>query len=303
MRADAVRRFLFEHHPIRGHWVRLERAWQDLRAHQHYPPPVRALLGEATGAAALLASALKFDGLLTLQMQGSGAVGLLVAQCTQDFRLRSVARFDAAAVSEDFRDLAGTGHLTVTVESAAQARYQGIVSILGDSLSACLESYFASSEQLPTVVRLAADAGHAAGLLLQKVAGEGGRGAADRALTSLEGPATEEVWRRAVRAVGGLGAGPLLKLDAEALLRRSLPEEDLRLFKGAAVRFECRCSERRVEGILRSLGAEESRSILAEQGAVTVTCEFCQRPYTFDAVDIERLFAAGLASERPQRLN
>jgi molecular chaperone Hsp33 len=69
------------------------------------------------------------------------------------------------------------------------------------------------------------------------------------------------------------------------------------------VRFECRCSEGRVEGILRSLGATEVRSVLAEQGAVTVTCEFCQRPYRFDAVDVERIFASGLVSDRPDSMN
>jgi molecular chaperone Hsp33 len=75
------------------------------------------------------------------------------------------------------------------------------------------------------------------------------------------------------------------------LLARSFPGHDLRLFRGAPVRFECRCSQGRVAGLLRALGPEEVREVLREQGSVTVTCEFCHRPYRFDPVDVEALFA------------
>src|SRR6185312_13655539 len=90
---DEVRRFIVENRPVRGHWVRLEGAWRD------YPQPVRELLGQAVAASVLLAATLKFRGQLTLQLQGNGAVSLLVAQCTHDYRLRAVARFDADAVA------------------------------------------------------------------------------------------------------------------------------------------------------------------------------------------------------------
>ena len=91
---DEVRRFIVENRPVRGHWVRLEGAWRELRAHREYPEPVRELLGQAVAASVLLAATLKFSGTLTLQLQGDGAVSLLVAQCTHDFRLRAVANFD-----------------------------------------------------------------------------------------------------------------------------------------------------------------------------------------------------------------
>src|ERR1700719_3762263 len=96
--SDQVRRFIFEKQPVRGHWVRLEGAWRELRAHTDYPPAVSELLGQAAAASVLLAATLKFRGTLTFQLQGDGAVGLLVAQCTHDFRLRAVARYDEAAV-------------------------------------------------------------------------------------------------------------------------------------------------------------------------------------------------------------
>src|ERR1700743_62454 len=95
---DEVPRFIVENRPVRGHWVRLESAWRELRAHKEYPEPVRELLGQATAASVLLAATLKFSGTLTLQLRGNGAVKLLVAQCTHDFRLRAVAHFDGAAI-------------------------------------------------------------------------------------------------------------------------------------------------------------------------------------------------------------
>src|SRR6201997_5836555 len=96
---DQVRRFIFENQPVRGHWVHLESAWRELHAHATYPRPVTELLGQAVVASVLLAATLKFRGTLTFQLQGNGAVRLLVAQCTHDFRLRALARFDERAAS------------------------------------------------------------------------------------------------------------------------------------------------------------------------------------------------------------
>src|SRR6478672_11294926 len=95
---DQVRRFIFENQPVRGHWVHLESAWRELHAHASYPRPVTELLGQAVVASVLLAATLKFRGTLTFQLQGNGAVSLLVAQCTHDFRLRAVAQCDEERV-------------------------------------------------------------------------------------------------------------------------------------------------------------------------------------------------------------
>lgn len=297
--ADVVRRFAVEHHPVRGQFARLGASWLALREHGAYPAPVRTLLGEATSAAVLLASTLKFEGLLTLQMQGSGAVRLLVAQCTHDFRVRAVARFDAARLAEDFASLAGEGQIAVTVESDRLAsRYQGIVPIDGGSFEASIEHYFDTSEQLPTVVRLAADDAGASGMLLQRMPAHGGHAAADDAAARRAQEAeAQRTWERARDALAGIGADELLFRPAPELMQRALAGEDLRIFESQTVSFECRCSNSRVAGMLRSLGEAETRDILREQGVVTVTCEFCHRPYRFDAVDVDRLF--GSAEARP----
>ncbi|MGH8209269.1 MAG: Hsp33 family molecular chaperone HslO [Steroidobacteraceae bacterium] len=291
---DEVRRFIVENRPVRGHWVRLEGAWRELRAHKEYPEAVRELLGQAVAASVLLAATLKFNGTLTLQLQGNGAVKLLVAQCTHDFRLRAVANFAAAEVegvtSESqggsvFRRLVGTeGRVIVTIESQDKgARYQGIVPLSGASLADSLESYFASSEQLPTRVVLAADSERGVGMLVQKLPTPANADESDM----------KAVWEAAQRGVDRLSTTDLLLRPLEELLARGFGAHDMRLFTGTPVKFECRCNEGRVSSLLRALGEGEVRDVLKEQGAVTVTCEFCHRPYRFDAVDVDALFADG----------
>lgn len=289
---DLVRRFAVEQQAVRGQYVRLGPAWLALREHADYPPIVRQLLGEASAAAVLLASTLKFEGELTIQMQGDGPLRLLVAQCTHDFRIRGVARFDRARLealtSSDFAALLGVGQVVVTVEaSAAASRYQGIVPIDPISLAASLGRYFEQSEQLPTAVALAADDAGVAGLLVQRLPQAGGHS------TGLAGEhAAQQAFDRAREALASLSGDELLARPATELMQRSFSGLDLRLFDAQPIEFRCRCSQTRVTDMLRSLGADEVHSILAEQGAVTVTCEFCHKPWRFDAVDIARLFGS-----------
>ncbi len=305
---EQVQRFVFEGRPVRGHWVGIGQGWRDLRQFREYSPPVQELLGQAVCASLLLAATLKFKGTLTLQLQGNGAVGLLVAQCTHDFRYRALARAqgDGAATSltpEVFRWLVGEeGRLTVTIEAEErELRYQGVVPLTGHSLAACLETYFASSEQLPTRVRLAADANNAAGLLVQRLPGVGGSSADsadDEAGTA---------WGDAQASLEAVTAADLLHFTGEELLMQDFRDHDVRVFEGAPAKFECRCDTQRVDSMLRGLGQDEVRDVLKEQGAVTVTCDFCNRPYQYDAAAVDALFAAdagqnsGAEAEQPGR--
>ena len=297
--SGALRRFLLEAQPLRGQWVRLGAAWEELRARRSYPPVVEALLGEAATAVVLLTATLKFSGTLTLQFTGNGRVRLLVAQCTDDFQLRAVAHHDLAMGEvADFAELMGTGRLAVTVQpDASVAQYQGIVPLEGANLGQCLERYFESSEQLPTRLMLAADATRAGGMLLQKLPGgaAGGEGA---------GALLQTAWEDLQRGLDALSPEVLLEATAEEAVRRVSGVHDCRLFGVTPVRFGCRCSDARVAGLVRSLGLDEARAALAELGALTVTCEFCGRDYRYDSVDIEQLFAAdGPVQHSPGRYN
>jgi molecular chaperone Hsp33 len=295
---EQVQRFIFEGKPVRGHWVGVGKGWRDLREFREYSPPVQELLGQAVCAALLLAATLKFKGTLTLQLQGNGAVNLLVAQCTHDFRYRALARSqgDGAATSltpEVFRWLVGDeGRLTVTIEAEERdLRYQGVVPLAGHSLAACLEQYFASSEQLPTRVRLAADANTAAGLLVQRLPGVGGNSA--DAADDEAGTA----WETAQASLEAVTAADLLHFTGEELLMQDFRQHDVRVFAGQPVKFECRCDTERVDAMLRGLGQDEVRDVLKEQGAVTVTCDFCNRPYQYDKAAVDALFAAEAATQ------
>lgn len=286
--SDRLRRFLFEEAPVRGHWVHLSRAWLEAREHQHLPAPVRGLLGEALAAAALLSASLKFSGTLTLQLSGGeGAVSMLVAQSTDTLAVRGMAHVregvDAAQMKE-FSELVVGGSLVVTVEQGdGSTPWQGIVPLEGASLAQCLESYFAASEQVPSIFRLDADESSAAGLMLQKLPAAAREGEATAA-------ATQDIWEEAEALMATVQPGELLSTEPDRLLGSLFAMHDVRLFDGDAVRFACRCDRERVAAMLRSLGREEVESILSEQGEAVVTCEFCRRPYRFDAVDAAGLF-------------
>jgi molecular chaperone Hsp33 len=284
---DRLRRFLFEEAPLRGHWVRLSKSWLEAREHQQLPAPALALLGEALAATTLVSASLKFNGTLTLQLLGStGAVSMLVAQATDQRTFRGVAHVtdDAAGRGTGFHDQIQGGRLVVSVEQGAGvAPWQGIVPLDGDSLSACLAHYFEVSEQLPTVIVLAANSEAAAGLLLQKLPAPNGQG-------EVAALAAQDLWEETTALLGTLGGDELLSTEPELLLRRLFGAHDVRLFEAEPVVFLCRCDRERVAGLLRGLGRQEVESILEEQGAVTVTCEFCQKPYRFDAVDAAQLF-------------
>jgi molecular chaperone Hsp33 len=300
-----MHRFVFEHYPIRGHLVHLDAAWRALIEHREYPESIRDLLGEAVAASLLLAATIKFDGVLSLQLRGDGFVHLLLAQCTSGLGVRGLARYreeaeGAAASTADLRvaDLIGAGNLTVTLETDEGAqRYQGIVPISGGRLAESLQGYFENSEQLPTRLWLYADAQGASGMLLQRLPGEGGGGspAADAEV--------DDAWRR-VQLIGDtLTREELRTLTDLEILRRLFNEDDLRLFEPSPVYFRCRCSRERVAGMLQGLGEAETRAVLAERGEVEVRCDFCNRAYVFDAVDVARLFNAGASSDGGGRVH
>jgi molecular chaperone Hsp33 len=182
----------------------------------------------------------------------------------------------------------GAGNLTVTLETDdGTQRYQGIVPITGRRLAESLQIYFENSEQLPTRLWLHADARGASGMLLQRLPGPASE-AADPA-------AIDDAWRR-VQLIGETLTAPELSTLADAeILHRLFNEDDLRLFEPSPVYFRCRCSRERVSGMLQGLGAAETRSVLAERGEVEVRCDFCNRAYVFDAVDVEQLFKAAVA--------
>ncbi len=277
---DSIHRFLFENFAVRGELVHLDATWQAVLERFDYPPHIRALLGELMAATALLASTLKFDGMLTVQLQGKGPLHLLVVQCSSRMALRGLARWNDDVPEAPLSQMTGAGRLAITVESPAEGRrYQGIVPLEGDTIAGCLQNYFHDSVQLPTRLWTATGAQGASGLLLQRLPDEGRQ-------SNVE----SDDWNRVQILADTITAEELQNLDDEEILRRLFNEDDIRLFESSPVSFRCSCSRSRVERMLRGLGRAEVESILEEEGQVEVRCEFCNKAEAFDRVDTAELF-------------
>lgn len=279
---DARTAFLFEDLAIRGEIVQLHDVCASVLGKHAYPASVQRQLGEALAAAALLTGTLKFEGLLVLQAKGSGPLTLLMAECSHDGKLRAIARYEGKMPEEaplvsllGAHD--GTGHLAITIDPVQGQRYQGIVPLDGLSLGECIEHYFSQSEQLGTRLWLVAGENRAAGILLQELPSTAG------------GVQDPDAWNRLCRLTDTLTPGELLELPVETLLQRLYHEEDVRLFNAESLVFACSCSTDRVLAALGSLGAPELRSILAEQGHIEVTCEFCNERRRFGPPELGHL--------------
>ena len=274
--SDTVRRFLFEDLDIRGVLVQLTGAWADMQHERGYPPPVTALLGEMAAVAALLGSNLKAPGRINLQLQGDGAVSLLVVDCDERMQLRGMARCDAGMVAAPLRQLLGEGRLQLSLlgENSAQP-YLSTVPLEGKTVAEIFEHYLGQSEQQPTRLWLSADGNRASGLLLQALPGAEARDA--------------DGWQR-IQLLAATLRSQELALPAETLLTRLFPEETIRLFAPRAVAYHCPRDEDKVRAMLFSLGRAEIESILGELGEILIKDEICNHEYRYGADIVDALF-------------
>lgn len=276
--ADTLQTFLFEEHGIRGHIVQLGASWQAVLSRHTYPPALRDRIGELMAAAALLNATLRYRGTLSLQLQGGGPIEWLVVECSSDYGLRATARWNGTVEYGALASQIGQGRLVITLNpEQGDERYQAIVDAAGDTVAEALQAYFARSEHLDTRLWLGAGADYAAGLLLQKAPDSESE---DR-----------DAWNRMTHLAATLTGDELSGCTAGEIIKRLFHEEDVRVFEPIPVSFRCSCSRERVEHTLRLLGPGEIKPLLAEQGAVTVHCEFCNQRYDFDPVDIEHIFS------------
>lgn len=280
---DALHLFQLQRAGVRGSLVRLESAWVEISEISDYPQAVMHLLGESVAASALFAGSLKFEGCLSIHLRNAGGLRLLFAECSHEGHVRAIARLEDSDDSAIINLKDDRAQLAVTIENRkTDTRYQGLVPVEAESLSKAFEGYFERSEQLPTRIILAVDRGRCAGIMLQDVAREGGVSAHKDA----------DAWNRVGHLLATLTEDELLNLPAETLLLRLFHEETVLLQSPRPLSFKCSCSADRVAGMLRSLGPEEARAAVAENGEMKITCEFCNRDYRLDEVDIAALFAS-----------
>ncbi|HEX3883009.1 MAG TPA: Hsp33 family molecular chaperone [Stellaceae bacterium] len=288
---DLIQPFRIDPFALRGRLVRLGPTVDRILSQHDYPEPVAAILGEAITLAVVLAGALKYDGIFTLQTKGDGPVRLIVADVSTAGAVRGYAQYDTARLDEiadrvgqtsSVPDLLGGGYIAFTVDQGEHTeRYQGIVELIGATLAECAQHYFRQSEQIQAGIKLSAarvgDSGpwRAGGLMLQRVPPEGGY--------EIIADDVEDGWRRAMVLMSSATPRELTDpdLSPHRLLYRLFHEETVRVFDTQPVEARCRCSRERIIGILRSLPPQDVEE-MREDKVTTVTCEFCNTTYEFD---------------------
>ncbi|MEO0690430.1 MAG: Hsp33 family molecular chaperone HslO [Pseudomonadota bacterium] len=288
--ADSLLGFTLPERSARGRVVRLDTVVNDVLSAHDYPAPITHLLSEALVLCALMGGLLKGEGAqLTIQAQTrEGVVRLLVC----DFResvMRGYADFDAQALSglganPSLSALFGDGYLAITFETdpgtGMVERYQGIVPLEGDSLGEACETYFSQSEQVPTLIRVASQAGSegrvAAGLLVQHLAdGEEGR---ERLHARMDHPD----WEHVATLAGTISHDELLdpELSLDAIVWRLFhEEEEVRVQPGGVLSRGCRCSAEYYEGVIARFPASDQAAMRNDEGVIEVDCAFCSKKF------------------------
>lgn len=284
---DRALGFIIPERHARGRLVRLGRTLDTILSAHGYPPVIERLLAEALTVTALLGAMLKdAGGQLTMQAQTEGGpISLLVC----DYRggeLRGYIKHDAEKIAALPKDaglpaLFGKGYLAITFDQEGSGeRYQGIVPCEGASIAEAVESYFAQSEQIPSLVRVAVEGEMSGGLLLQHLAeGEDGR---ERLHTRLDHPEWEHV-----HILGSTIKAEELtdaSLPLETLIWRLFNEEsEVRVLDGIALSRGCRCDPEHIRNVIARFPKEERATMADESGIIRVECEFCARSFPVES--------------------
>lgn len=311
---DRVLPFSVEGLDVRGRVVRLGSAIDTILARHGYPDAVARVIGEAAALTVLLGSSLKFEGRFQLQTKSDGPVDMLVVDFDLPDRLRATARFDADRLAalgpgaQKTADLLGQGHLAMTIDQGTErSRYQGVVTLDGQSLEEAAHQYFRQSEQIPTRVRLAVAeqfeggrrAYRAGGVLTQFLPASPERiRQADLPPGDIpEGhparergePAEDDAWVEAKALVETVEDHELVdpSVSSERLLYRLFHERGVRVSEGQSVYEACRCSHERIMAMMRRFSPQDRRDMVGDDGRIRITCEFCSRVYDLDPAQVE----------------
>lgn len=281
---DSLSRFLFEKNAVRGELVNVTETYQSMLENHHYPEPVQCLLGDLLVATSLLTATLKFEGDITVQIQGDGPVRLAVINGNNNQQMRGVARVsDDVKAGSTLKEMIGNGFMVITVTPEKGERYQGIVALDGENIEACIDNYFKQSEQLPTrvFIRSGIQEGKpaAAGMLLQVLP----------ASEEFTAEHTAEHFELLTQLTHTIKAEELFTLDTKEILHRLYHEEDVTLYEPQAVEFHCTCSRERCKNTLVTLSKEDVNHLLQEQGNIDMECEYCGTHYIFTESDINNI--------------
>ncbi|MDD1796181.1 Hsp33 family molecular chaperone HslO [Enterovibrio makurazakiensis] len=280
MAHDSLHRYLFDGVSVRGELVQLSETYQQLTGGKDYPAPVKQMLGELLVATSLLTATLKFEGSITVQIQGEGPVSLVVVNGNHNQVMRGTSRWqDDLPESASFKELVGKGQMVITIEPEKGERYQGIVALEADTLEACLEDYFARSEQLKTRLWLRTGEfegqARAAGMLLQILPGDESK---------------EEEFDHLAQLTDTVKNEELFSLEAQDVLYRLYHQEEVKVYEPESVTFKCTCSRERSASAIAAIERQEVEQMVIESGNIKLHCDYCGADYEFDSVDISAIF-------------
>jgi len=271
-KTDVLNRYLFDGMHVRGELVQLNKTYQDIVALHDYSQGVSELLGELVAATCLLTATLKFEGEIAVQLQGDGPIGYLAVNGNHNQEMRAIARIAEDATGSGLKELVGKGTMVITIRPDKGEPYQGVVALEKDTLAGCLAHYFEVSEQIPTTIWLFVDEENkqVAGSLIQLLPDGDDK---DKQLSDYE---------HLCQITNTIKSEEIFTLNAEDLLYRLYHQEEVRLFDPQAVTYKCSCSEEKCLNAIAQVEASELNSIIAEQGKVSMTCDYCRTTYDFD---------------------
>ena len=276
---DILHRYLFDDLHVRGELVQLSKTYQQIIAAHDYPLGVRQLLGELVAATCLLTATLKLEGEISVQLQGDGPIGYLAVNGGHNQKMRGIAKLKEATTAQGLQDLIGKGTMIITIHPVKGEAYQGVVALEQSTIADCLSHYFKVSEQIPTMIWLYHndETQQVAGSLVQLLP---------------DGDDKEKQqndFEHLCQLTNTLKAEEIFTLDAETLLFRLYNQEKVRLFDPQVVEYQCSCSEEKCMNAISQIQATEIKSILSEQGSISMTCDYCLTTYAFYEKQLEHL--------------
>ena len=290
--SDQIKKFLLDDRSARVSAVEMEHVWYEATSRHQFAPAVRDLLGELMAAAALLASNLKFEGSLLLQLQGQGPIRLIVVECRADMSMRATVKLGQTTLTDQtgLRALInpdGQGRFSVILnppkDAVNQHPYQGIVALESDSLAQAIMQYMEQSEQLSTQLWLSVTPDRISGLMLQRMPSTGGT-------PSTGSEQAQSSWEEAQMICSTLTQDELGLTPCDDLLARLFWQRPVLSLESKPIHWHCGCTRERVSSMLRSLGQGEVQEIINNEGQVEVTCEFCGERYEFNQDQAMNLF-------------
>ncbi len=291
--------FLIDNGLFVGRIVRLENVLKTIINKHGYVKNVSSALAESTALAVLLANALKFEGLFTLQLQGNGPVSTIVVDVTSDGKMRSCANYDKGRLEKAFAlrkndgaieatpHLLGEGTLAFTIDDGKNNYHQGIVDLQGKTLEECALRYFKQSEQIETMLKLFVEIPEdengvwkAGGIMLQRIPELGGK--------NIDLSQLPELKNEAQILMNSLTSKELFdeKLSLPEILNRLYHANNLVITKENHYEFSCRCNREKLLKTLRGFSEDELAAMLDEDSKITAKCGFCSETYDFTIPEI-----------------